>query len=102
MTPDEADDLLYSLGAALEAGVLALNALSRGEAADPAALDALADVLEEQRVTITETSRAAAGNVRALRALLPAEGAPSPEAQALAEECRIAIATPPPAPARAI
>ena len=42
MTGDEVDDLLMSLGAALEAGVLALNALSRGEAVDPATLDALA------------------------------------------------------------
>ncbi len=88
------DDLLMSLGAALEAGVLALNALSRGEAVDPAVLDALAAVLEDPRVILPKTSSAAAGTVRALRALLPEDGAPSPEARALAVECKIAIAAP--------
>lgn len=88
------DNLLMSLGADLEAGVLALDALSRGEAVNPAALDALAAVLEDPRVVLPKTSSAAAGTVRALRGLLPEDGAPSAEARALAVECKIAIAAP--------
>jgi hypothetical protein len=97
MNPDEANELLYASGAALEAGVLALEALSRGEAAAPEALDALATTLEDQRVVMAETARAAAAPVRDLRALLPEDGKrPSSDVRVRAERCRALIAKPPP------
>ena len=94
MSEDEADDLLWSLGAAVEAGVLALNALSRGEAIDPDALDRLADALHiiatDPRVTGPPVVVEEVARVRRLRNLV-GPGVPSSEVQALAEECRRAL-----------
>lgn len=100
MTEDEADDLLWSSAAAVEAGVLALHALARGEAADPAALEALVAVLEDPRVQLAPASVAAAGTVRELRGFLTEGIPPSPEARALAARCSLALATPPSPPGK--
>ena len=97
MTEDDADDLLWNLAAALEAGQLALDALSRGEAIDPDALDRLADalhiVITDPRVTYVPVVVEDVARVRHLRNLV-GTGVPSSEARALAEECRRVLVRP--------
>lgn len=102
MTSEEVDDLLFDSLAAIEAGLLALDAIARGEAANLPVLDALAEVLDDPRLTMTTTARAAAHPLRQLRALAPADGVPSPEARVLAESCQALIKTPPPPVERAV
>ncbi len=91
MSEDEADDLLWSLGTAVEAGVLALNALCRGEAIDPDALGSLVDALQiiatDPRVTSPPVVVEDVARMRRLRDLV-GPGVPSSEIQALAQECR--------------
>ena len=83
-----------SLGAALEAGVLAMNALSRGEAAEPDVLGRLAEALHiiatDPRVTYPPAVVEDVDRVRRLRDLV-GPGVPSSDVQALAEECRRAL-----------
>lgn len=91
---DETDFLLDSM-AIVEAGVEALAAVARGEAADPAVLEALAVVLSDDRLIMTATMRAAAVPVREVRAGLPEDRTPPPaDVRERAERCRVLIRTP--------
>lgn len=95
LTEAEADALDERIHACIDriaAGDRAIAAVARGEAVNPDALeqaaDAMAELLAERRLTGPDWSAQDVEKVRRLQALL-ADGAPSPEARALAATCRL-------------
>jgi hypothetical protein len=94
LTETEADALVHTIGTAFESGARALEAVCRGEHADPTAIEALAGALQavydDERVTYPRVNAEDVDRVRRLRGLL-AQGAPSSEARALAAKCLLIL-----------